>query len=84
VEPTTREPTSPNKDSVDFQTRLIKAIYETTPDGILVVDAQGMVVSHNRQFLQLWDIATSQLHMRADEAMYKAKQAERDRVETCA
>lgn len=84
MEPTTREPTSLNKDSVDFQTRLIKAIYETTPDGILVVDAQGMVVSHNRQFLQLWDIATSQLHMRADEAMYKAKQAERDRVETCA
>lgn len=50
----------------DFQSRLIKAIYETSPDGILVVDAQGMVVAHNRQFLQLWNIVPSQLHMKAD------------------
>lgn len=50
----------------DFQSRLIKAIYDTSPDGILVVDAQGMVVAHNRQFLQLWNIVPSQLHMKAD------------------
>jgi len=52
--------------SSDFQSRLIKAIYETSPDGILVVDAQGMVVAHNRHFLQLWNIVPSQLHLKAD------------------
>ncbi|KRI01276.1 hypothetical protein AO057_09540 [Curvibacter sp. PAE-UM] len=57
---------SGNGPSSDFQSRLIKAIYDTSPDGILVVDAQGMVVAHNRQFLQLWHIVPSQLHMKAD------------------
>lgn len=57
---------SRNGPSSDFQSRLIKAIYETSPDGILVVDAQGMVVAHNRQFLQLWHIVPSQLHMKSD------------------
>ena len=57
---------SRNGPSSDFQSRLIKAIYDTSPDGILVVDAQGMVVAHNRQFLQLWNIVPSQLHMKAD------------------
>ncbi len=66
MEPATQDKKSSNKDTADFQSRLIKAIYDTSPDGILVVDAQGMVVAHNRQFLQLWDIATSQLHMKAD------------------
>jgi diguanylate cyclase (GGDEF)-like protein len=66
VEPATQAQKSTTKDSADFQSRLIRAIYDTSPDGILVVDAQGMVVAHNRQFLQLWDITTSQLHMKAD------------------
>lgn len=63
---TTTDKMSRNGPSSDFQSRLIKAIYETSPDGILVVDAQGMVVAHNRQFLQLWHIVPSQLHMKAD------------------
>ncbi len=66
MEPATQDSKSTARDAADFQSRLIKAIYDTSPDGILVVDAQGMVVAHNRQFLQLWDIATSQLHMKAD------------------
>jgi len=66
VEPAPQDSKSTARDAADFQSRLIKAIYDTSPDGILVVDAQGMVVAHNRQFLQLWDIATSQLHMKAE------------------
>ncbi len=66
MESTTRDEKSRNDPSSDFQSRLIKAIYETSPDGILVVDAQGMVVAHNRQFLLLWNIVPSQLHMKAD------------------
>ncbi len=66
MDSSTRNKMSGNGPSSDFQSRLIKAIYETSPDGILVVDAQGTVVAHNRQFLQLWNIVPSQLHMKAD------------------
>ncbi|MBI2744269.1 MAG: sensor domain-containing diguanylate cyclase [Burkholderiales bacterium] len=66
MDSSTRSKTSGNGPSSDFQSRLIKAIYDTSPDGILVVDAQGTVVAHNRQFLQLWHIVPSQLHMKAD------------------
>ncbi|MFN4352041.1 MAG: diguanylate cyclase [Hylemonella sp.] len=66
MDSSTRNKMSGNGPSSDFQSRLIKAIYDTSPDGILVVDAQGMVVAHNRQFLQLWHIVPSQLHMKAD------------------
>jgi len=66
LESTRRDDKSRNNNSAEFQSRLIKAIYETSPDGILVVDAQGMVVAHNHQFLLLWDIAPNQLHTQAD------------------
>jgi diguanylate cyclase (GGDEF)-like protein len=40
----------------DFQGLLAKAIYETSPEGILVVDAQGVVLSHNQQFVEIWQL----------------------------
>jgi diguanylate cyclase (GGDEF)-like protein len=40
----------------EFQGLLAKAIYETSPEGILVVDAAGVVVSHNHQFVELWQL----------------------------
>lgn len=43
----------------EFQRSLAQAIYETTPDGILVLDAHGAVVSHNPRFLDLWQLPTS-------------------------
>jgi len=59
--------TGTGKDSTaDFSVVLAQAIYEKSPDGILVVDANGTVVSHNSQFIEVWDIATSQLHTGAD------------------
>ena len=52
--------------SSDFQSLLLQAIYDISPDGILVVNEHGMVVSHNRPFLQLWGIAPSRLHRNED------------------
>ena len=47
--------------SPEFQGLLAKAIYETSPEGILVVDAAGMVVSHNHQFVEIWQLPQLQL-----------------------
>lgn len=38
----------------EFQASLTKAIYDTIPDGILVVNEHGLVVFHNAQFLNIW------------------------------
>ena len=39
-----------------FQHSLIRAIYEGSLDGILVVDAGDTIVSHNRKFLEVWNL----------------------------
>ena len=39
-----------------LQNLLTKAINEASPEGILVVDDQGVVVYHNRRFLETWQI----------------------------
>jgi PAS domain S-box-containing protein len=38
----------------EFQHSLIRAIHEGSPDGILGVNREGIVVSHNRKFLEMW------------------------------
>jgi two-component system sensor histidine kinase/response regulator len=40
----------------EFTNSLIRAIYEVSPDGILVVDDQNVIVSHNKRFLEVWQL----------------------------
>jgi len=40
----------------ELQNSLIVAINEASPVGILVVDENGIVISHNRRFLEIWHI----------------------------
>jgi diguanylate cyclase (GGDEF)-like protein len=42
-----------------FQSSLLRAIHEASPLGILVVDDNAKVVSHNRRFLEIWRIPHS-------------------------
>ncbi len=44
-----------------FQHSLIRTIHEVSLDGILVVDADGIVVSHNNRFLDVWQIQPSDI-----------------------
>lgn len=44
-----------------FQTSLVRAINEASPDGILVVNDKDIVVSHNQRFLEVWGIPKEDL-----------------------
>lgn len=50
-----REPDAA-RDDQEFQHSLIAAIREASPDGILVVDDHGVVVSHNQRFFDVLGI----------------------------
>jgi PAS domain S-box-containing protein len=40
----------------EFQHSLIGAIHEGSPDGILAVDRNSIIVSHNARFLEMWGV----------------------------
>lgn len=40
----------------ELQNLVISKIYEASPEGILVVDDNNVIVSHNRQFVDIWRI----------------------------
>jgi PAS domain S-box-containing protein len=44
-----------------FQHSLIRAIFEGSPDGILVVNENGEVVSHNKRFFHVWGIPDAEI-----------------------
>jgi PAS domain S-box-containing protein len=44
-----------------FQISLIRAIHEVSLDGILVVNGQGAVLSHNQRFLEVWGYSGTKL-----------------------
>ncbi len=43
----------------ELQTSIVKAIIEASPEGILVVDSKGIVVSINQRFFEAWRLPTS-------------------------
>ena len=60
---------------------LLDAQYQASPDGILIVDAEGVVVSYNDRFLELWGIPSGVLSTRSDDralAYVLDKVADRD------
>lgn len=42
--------------SFEFHNSLIKAIYEASQQGILVVDNKGVIIFHNSKFVDIWRI----------------------------
>jgi PAS domain-containing protein len=47
---------------------LVKATLESTVDGILVVDADGMIVQYNQKFAEMWRIPENVLETLQDQA----------------
>ena len=50
-----------------FQNSLIRAIFESSLDGILVVNSEGVVVSHNKRLLDIWRISATEASIGLEE-----------------
>ncbi|GAA0204381.1 response regulator [Halobaculum roseum] len=48
-----------DREEIEFQRSLLAANHEAVPYGILVVDPDGEVISHNSRFLDIWGIDDS-------------------------
>lgn len=47
------------EERLERSTSLLQATLDSTTDGVLVVDRDGRIVSHNRRFLEIWEIPES-------------------------
>lgn len=56
-------------DENEFDRSLIEAIYEASPDGILVVDDKAMIVSHNQRLFEVFGITPEELTDEPDEGV---------------
>lgn len=44
------------EEALRYKTALFESQNEATPDGILIVDAKGKIISYNQQFVNLWNM----------------------------
>ena len=52
---------------LEYRGALLSAQKESSPDGILVVNAEGRIVSHNERFAEMWSIPADVLDSGSDE-----------------
>jgi PAS domain S-box-containing protein len=53
---------------LNFRNALFEAQNETTPDGVLIVDAKGKIILYNTRFAQIWNMPTEIMESKDDEA----------------
>lgn len=53
---------------LNFRNALFEAQNETTPDGVLIVDAKGKMVLYNKRFAQIWDMPEESIDSKDDDA----------------
>lgn len=57
------------KEALERSYSLVTATFESTADGILVVDNNGKVTNYNKKFIELWHVPESIITMREDEKL---------------
>lgn len=62
----------PIDDAIKRSLALLRSTFESTADGLLVVDREGRIVAHNRRFSQMWGIAEEVLEAGDDAAALAA------------
>ena len=60
---------SDTKASLERSVSLLEATFESTADGILVVDVDGKVIAYNRRFSTLWNLPEALVDQRDDDAL---------------
>jgi PAS domain S-box-containing protein len=55
------------EEEIRFANVILTTQQETSPDGILVVDEQGKILSFNRKFTEIWGIPQDVIDSRSDE-----------------
>lgn len=58
-----------SKEALERSYSLVTATFESTADGILVVDNHGKVTNYNQKFVKLWQIPEEIIHTREDEKL---------------
>ncbi len=54
-------------DELQFKNTILLTQQEASPDGILVVDEEGQIISCNQRFVDLWDVPPDILESQSDE-----------------
>ncbi|MGI5864296.1 MAG: substrate-binding domain-containing protein [Myxococcales bacterium] len=60
------------EDELRFANLVLRTQQETSPDGILVVDARGKVLSFNRRFAEMWELPGELAETRSDQQIQSA------------
>ncbi len=53
--------------SIKLMNSILLTQQEASPDGMLVVDEQENIISHNKQFVHMWDISSEVIASKSDE-----------------
>lgn len=65
-----------------FTNTILATQQEVSPDAILVMDAQGKIISHNRHFVELWGMTQEMMAARVKEPMLRSIAAQIQDPET--
>lgn len=54
------------KDQLNFRNALFEAHNQSTPDGVLMVDAKGKIILHNKRFAEIWKMPAEIIESKDD------------------
>lgn len=60
-----------DEEEIAFKNIILQTQQEASPDAILIVDAEGMILGYNRKFLNLWGIPEDLLQEERDEPILR-------------